>query len=159
MPKKLRLGWFTFTCCEDSSIVFVELLNDHYFEWKEKIDFAHVKMLKSKNDMSNLDVAFVEGAISTDQEEKELKEIRANCKKLIAIGACAVTGLPSAQRNNFDEDTKKEIKPFLKSYGLWEKVKKLDEIVKVDVTVPGCPMDANLFLKTIEATFKEFGID
>jgi len=157
MSKKLRIGWFTFTCCEDSSILFVELLNEHYFEWKERVDFAHVKMLKSKNDMNNLDVAFVEGAISTDEEEKELKEIRANCKKLVAIGSCAVTGLPSAQRNNFDEATKKEIRPFLKSYHLWEKVKKLEELVNVDDSVPGCPMDTQLFLKVLEKYLKEFG--
>ena len=68
--KKLRIGWFTFTCSEDSSIILLELLNEHYFEWKERIDFAHCKMLKSKNDSTNLDVAFVEGAISTDTEKK-----------------------------------------------------------------------------------------
>ena len=27
MGKKLAIGWFTFTCCEDSSIVFIELMN------------------------------------------------------------------------------------------------------------------------------------
>ena len=155
--RKLRIGWFTFTCCEDSSILFVELLNEHYFEWKERIDFAHVKMLKSKNDMKNLDVAFVEGSISTDKEETELKEIRKNCKKLVAIGACAVTGQPSGQRNNFDEATKKEIMPFLKSYKLWEKIKKLDELVKVDDNVPGCPMNTEIFLKTLDKYLKETG--
>ncbi|MFA6530579.1 MAG: hypothetical protein WCT31_02525 [Candidatus Micrarchaeia archaeon] len=158
MGKKLRIGWFTFTCCEDSSILFVELLNDHYFEWKKLLDFAHVKVLKSKNDLSNLDVAFVEGAISNDHEEKMLKDIRKNCKKLVAIGSCAVTGMPSAQRNMFDETTKKEIAPFLKSYHLWEKVKKLEEIVKVDAAVPGCPMDANLFLKAVDGYLKEFEV-
>lgn len=158
MGKKLRIGWFTFTCCEDSSILFVELLNDHYFEWKELLDFAHVKVLKSRNDLSNLDVAFVEGAISNNHEEKMLREIRKNSKKLVAIGSCAVTGMPSAQRNTFDETTKKEIAPFLKSYHLWEKVKKLEEIVKVDAAVPGCPMDANLFLKAVDGYLKEFGV-
>lgn len=159
MGKKLRIGWFTFTCCEDSSIVFVELMNENYFQWKEKIDFAHVKMLKSKNDMKNMDVAFVEGAISTDHEKKILEKIRKNCRKLIAVGACAVTGLPSAQRNMFDAETKKEIMPFIKAHNLWEEVKKVSDIVKVDDFVPGCPMDANIFMKKLEDCLNEFGVN
>ena len=156
MPRKMRMGWFTFTCCEDSSILFVELLNDHYFEWREKIDFAHVKMLKTKNDMKNLDVAFVEGAISNDHEEKALREIRANCKKLVAIGACACTGFPSAQRNAFEPAIKEEIKPFLKAHNLWETIKRLDEIVKVDEKVPGCPMETPIFMAVMGKCLKEF---
>ena len=31
---KLVVGWFSFTCCEDSTILFTELLNDHLDEWK-----------------------------------------------------------------------------------------------------------------------------
>jgi len=32
--KKLKIGWFSFTCCEDSTIMFTEMLNDHFFAWK-----------------------------------------------------------------------------------------------------------------------------
>jgi coenzyme F420-reducing hydrogenase gamma subunit len=74
--KKLRIGWFTFTCCEDSSIILVELMNKYYFEWKEKIDFRYCKMLKSKNSFDEFDVAFVEGAISNDYEKEKLLKIR-----------------------------------------------------------------------------------
>ena len=33
--KKLKIGWFSFTCCEDSTIMFTEMLNDNFFEWKK----------------------------------------------------------------------------------------------------------------------------
>ena len=86
MSKKLVIGWFTFTCCEDSTILFVELMNENYFKWKEQIEFKHCKMLKSKNEMGQFDVAFVEGAISTDEDKKELEKIRGLSKYLVAIG-------------------------------------------------------------------------
>jgi len=98
--KKLVVGWFSFTCCEDSTIVLTELLNDHLDEWKKVIEFKHMKVLKSKNDMSNLDVAFIEGAASSEKQEEEMKKIRENAKYVVAIGACASTGMPSASRNN-----------------------------------------------------------
>src|SRR3990172_1908747 len=46
--KKLRLGWFSFTCCEDSTIMFTELMNEHFFEWKKLIDFRHARVLKAE---------------------------------------------------------------------------------------------------------------
>ncbi len=157
MPK-LRAGWFTFTCSEDSSIVFTELLNEHYFEWKNLIEFCHFKALREKSSPKNLDVAFVEGAITGKNEEKKLKEIRKNCKKLVAVGSCACTGAPSNQRNSFSSEQLAEIKPILRKFGYRKKAAAVNEIVKVDASVPGCPMDEKIFLEAMDKMLKEFGI-
>ena len=109
MPKKLKIGWFSFSCCEDSTILFTELLNDHFKEWSKIIDFQHVRILRKNNKLENLDVAFVEGAIASSDDAKKLREIRKNCKKLISIGSCAINGMPAAQRNSFDPKRKEEI--------------------------------------------------
>lgn len=138
--------------------MFLELLNEHYFEWNDLLEFRHCKILKKKNELSDIDVAFVEGAISPSKEEKELRKIRAASKKLVAVGACAVTGMPSACRNLFDSKTKKEIAPFLKLYNLSEKVEPLKTFVKVDAEIPGCPMDQGIFLSVLNNYLKEFGI-
>jgi UPF0176 protein len=61
--KKLRVGWFTFTCCEDSTVVFTEIMNDHFEEWRRVLDIRHARVLQSKNVLDQMDVAFVEGAI------------------------------------------------------------------------------------------------
>jgi hypothetical protein len=37
---RLVVGWFSFTCCEDSTILFTELLNDHLEEWKKVVEFS-----------------------------------------------------------------------------------------------------------------------
>jgi hypothetical protein len=42
--KKLVIGWFSFTCCEDSSIVLTEILNTKFFEWKKNIEFRYMRI-------------------------------------------------------------------------------------------------------------------
>lgn len=148
--KKLRIGWFSFSCCEDSTIVLTEMLNDYYDTWKNIMDIRHMRVLKKNNDMSDLDVAFVEGAISNDKDAETLKEIRKNCKKLVAVGSCAVTGMPSGQRNNFDPRRKREIDIMLKAFSLRENVLPVHEVVQVDENVPGCPMTEAGFLKVLD---------
>ena len=156
--RKLRIGWFSFACCEDSTIMMTELMNERWQEWKKKIDFAYARVLQSHNELRNIDVAFVEGAIATDEDAKKVKEIRANSKYIVAIGACAVDGMPAAQRNMFDIRTKKEIHVILARFKHREKVVPIKEIIKVDDFVPGCPMQEDLFLEKLSKYMKMFGV-
>ncbi len=157
--KKLAIGWFSFTCCEDSTILLTELLNQNLDAWKKLVDFKYIRQLKTKNDMSNLDVAFIEGAASSKKQENEMQSIRANAKYVIAIGSCAVTGLPSATRNQFvDIELNEKIQWYIKTFSYGQKVKKLDEVVKVDDYVAGCPMNVDLFKQTLDKYLKVFGI-
>ena len=156
MAKKLRVGWFSFSCCEDSTIIFTELLNDHYRQWKDKVHFVSALILQKRSEIKNLDVSFVEGAITSEKQEKKLLEIRKASKKLVAVGSCACVGMPSSQRNLFNEGTKEEIKNILIRFQYKDKVQKLSDIVTVDDQVSGCPMDENVFLKVINKYLKEF---
>ena len=135
-----------------------EMLNDNFFTWKKLLDFKHFNVLKSKNDMTDLDVAFVEGAIASDHDKEKLLKIRENAKFLVAIGACAVTGLPSGNRNNFDDKLKAEISPYLEQYHQNKKVFALHELIQVDDSVPGCPMVESEFLKVVDKYLKFFNI-
>jgi sulfhydrogenase subunit delta len=134
-------------------------MNKYYFEWKEKIDFRYCKMLKSKNSFDEFDVAFVEGAISNDYEKEKLLKIREKAKYVVAIGSCACTGYPSAQRNDFSPQMKARIEEFLEKFKLYEKVLRLDQVVKIDDKVEGCPMLEVTFLRTLEKYKKEFGVE
>lgn len=102
--RRLAVGWFSFTCCEDSTILLTELLNDHFDEWVKVGEFRHMKSLKSDNSLSGLDVAFVEGAISSDSQAEEVRRVREHAEYVVAIGACACTGKPSTSRNQFVDD-------------------------------------------------------
>ncbi len=156
MAKKLRIGWFSFSCCEDSTIIFTELLNDYYMLWKNKIEFVSAGIIQKRSKIENLDVSFVEGAITSIKQEKQLLTIRRESKKLVAIGACACIGMPSSQRNLFDEKTNNEIKNIIIRFKYAEKVKKLSDLVKVDYQVPGCPMDENIFLQIMNECLNNF---
>lgn len=156
MAKRLRIGWFSFSCCEDSTIIFTEILNDYYQVWKDKIEFVSAGVLQKRGEIKNLDVAFVEGAITSKMQENTLLKIRSESNKLVAIGACACIGMPSSQRNLFDEATKKELENLLIRFKYADKVRKLSDIVKVDDQVPGCPMDENAFLQIINKYLAEF---
>lgn len=147
--KKLVVGWFTFTCSEDSTILFTELLNDHFDDWKKLVEFRHLKALKTNNSLEGLDVAFIEGAISSDSQAEHVKKIRANSKYVVAIGACACTGYPSASRNELDlGKVTEKTKWYIEHFDYDPKVKKLEDVITVDDKVPGCPMSAEVF-KTI----------
>jgi len=155
MDKKMRIGWFSFTCCEGCAIIFTELLNTHYQEWLPKIELVHGRIFKKEEDeeIKEMDLAFVEGAISSDSQEEKLKRIRQKTKILIAVGSCAVLGSPSNQRNFFNLSQFEEIKPILEKFKYKEKVLKISDVVSVDEEIPGCPMDEEKFLKVINKYF------
>lgn len=156
---KLIVGWFTFTCSEDSTILFTELLNDHFDEWKNLVEFRFLKALKTKNSIEGLDVAFIEGAISSDSQAADAKKIRDNAKYVIAVGACACTGMPSASRNNLgDNQIDEKIRWYMSHFDYSQKVKKLEDVIKVDDKVEGCPMNASTFLEVLQKYLKLFNI-
>ncbi|MFH1295586.1 MAG: hypothetical protein ABIH84_03335 [bacterium] len=157
--KKLIVGWFSFTCSEDSTILFTELLNTYLDDWKHLVEFRYLKALKTKNSLEGLDVAFIEGAISSESQAQKVKEIRANAKYVVAVGSCACTGGPSASRNALvpDELTEK-IKDYISRFDYSDKVRKLEDVIKVDDKVDGCPMNVDLFLKTFFKYLKICGI-
>jgi len=158
MKKKLKVGIFSFTGDEGCVIYFLEMLNERYKEWFELIDFKHARILKRKSIVKDIDVAFVEGAISSKKEEEKLREVRNNSKRVVAIGSCAISGNPSNQRNFFNMETKQEIDFLLKRFNMNEKVLPISEFVKVDDVVPGCPMIEENFVEVLTKYLKEFNV-
>lgn len=155
---KLNIGWYSFACCEDSTIMFAELLNDYFFEFKEHFNFIDAPVLSSKRDVTTpLDIVFIEGASNSDENSEHMKQLRARSKKVVAIGSCACTGMPSAHRNNFTPEQLTEIDFILKKFNYAEKLLKLSDVITVDAQVPGCPMDLTAFMTAVNALLTEFG--
>jgi len=121
---KLKIGWFSFSCCEDNTIVMTEVMNDHWQEWKELFDFRHARVLKSNNIMDDFDIAFIEGAMASPEHVEKLKDIRSRSKKLVAVGACAIVGMPAGQRNSFTPEQKASIDYLLTRFGALTDVRK-----------------------------------
>ncbi|MDD5510093.1 MAG: hypothetical protein PHI12_04735 [Dehalococcoidales bacterium] len=104
------------------------------------------------------DVGIIEGAISNEHDEEVAKQIRANCKILMVWGDCAVFGGIVSMRNLFSNEEvldryystesttinskipcSEELPPLVK-------VKPINQVVKVDCYVPGCPPSAKAIL-------------
>ena len=161
--KKLVVGWFSFTCCEDSTILLTELLNTYLDNWVKLVEFRYLKALKSKNSMDGPDVAFIEGAVSSESQASEVTKIRAHAKYVVAIGSCACTGMPSASRNAFTPEhitdkMAEKMKDYMRRFDYSLKVKKLEEVIKVDDKVEGCPMNSEVFLSVLYKYLKVFGV-
>jgi coenzyme F420-reducing hydrogenase gamma subunit len=159
MNEKIKIGWFSYSCCEDNTVVMTEVMNDHWEEWKKIFDFRHVRVLKKNNIFDEFDISFIEGAVASSEQEEQVKEIRNKSKKLVAIGSCAVIGLPAGQRNTFTEDQNEHINFLVARFGALPQVKKISDIVKVDVEIPGCPMSPDTFLEKVNNLVKELSLN
>jgi NAD-reducing hydrogenase small subunit len=108
------------------------------------------------------DIGLVEGGLCNADNVHVLREFRANCKILIAVGACAINGGVPAMRNHFSLRECLE-ESFLNGIGvenpqipndmelplLLAKVHPLHEVVHVDYYLPGCPPSADEFLNVL----------
>jgi coenzyme F420-reducing hydrogenase gamma subunit len=52
---------------------------------------------------------------------------------------------------------KAQIEPFLKQWNLYRKVLRVDEVVRVDDKVDGCPMLEQRFIEVLDKYVAEFG--
>jgi sulfhydrogenase subunit delta len=155
---KLDIAWYSFACCEDSTIMFVEFLNDYFFEFKKHFNVVDASIFSTIRDVDcPLDIVFIEGASNSPEHAEKIKKLRARAKKVVAIGSCACSGMPSAHRNNFDGDQLAEIDFILKKFNFSDQVEKLSDIIVVDANVPGCPMDLTNFATAVNALLIEFG--
>lgn len=148
--KKKRVGIFSFTCDEGCTVYLIEIFNKKLLKWLEKIELAYFLTIRDKTEIKNFDIALVEGVISTEHEKKEIKKIRRSSKVLIAMGTCAISGLPSGQRNTFNKDQKKEIEDELKQFDYLPQCLSVKETVKVDDEVNGCPIDEDKLIEVFE---------
>jgi len=104
-----------------------------------------------------VDVGIISGAVSNTHQLAVAEEMRERAKILISFGDCAVFGGICTMRNFFNtEDVLRHAyveTPSTDEYGavprspelgkLFDRVRSLDEVVKVDVSLPGCPPPAD----------------
>jgi sulfhydrogenase subunit delta len=151
---KTRVGLFAFTCCEGCSISFIETFNSKFDEYMGKIKIVNFRALKKEDKIHKMDIAFVEGAISTESEIKKLKEIRRKSKKLVALGSGAANGYPSNQRNKFSDEKNRAIHPLLVRFRQLKTVEPISKFVKVDDAINGCPVEESAIISKMEEYLK-----
>lgn len=144
---KPRVAIFDFACCEGCQLQIVNM-EEEILDLISLVEPVEWREAMSETSGGAYDIAIVEGSITRPSDEARLKTIRERAAVLIAIGACATTGGVNRLKNQFDmEDVKKCVykdnanMPQLETYP----TKGLDEIVKVDYYVHGCPMEKSEF--------------
>jgi coenzyme F420-reducing hydrogenase gamma subunit len=136
-PQKPKIAVFDFTSCEGCQLQLVNK-EDTLVDFLNAIEI--VAFREASSTMSDdYDIAFIEGAISRNDEVKRLKKIRAKAKVLVALGTCACSGGINKLKNAFDVTAiNREIYGQNLKETLW--VKSAEEIVTVDLKIPGCPV-------------------
>ena len=155
-PAKVRVATMWLSGCSGCHMSFLDL-DERLVGLMKLIDILFSPIVDTKvKDMPQVDVAIVEGCVNNTDQEHELKMLRDHCKILIAIGDCAVTGNIPGLRNQFplkdclarayEQAESNRIScipndPVVPK--LCPKARPLQEVVKVDFSIPGCPPDAD----------------
>jgi len=148
--EKAKIGIYELTGCAGDALLIVDC-EEELINIFKAADIEAFLMAKSDNRDGELDVALVEGSVTTEKEKEELLDIRKRSKVVVAIGICACNG--GMQANFLDPREWQE--NYKKIYGSMEMInskalqsKPIDAYIKVDYYLPGCPIGKEQFLST-----------
>ena len=133
-------------------------IDERIVEIAQAVDIRATPITDLKEpDESGVDVGILTGAVNTTTNEEVARKMRQRCKFLVALGDCAVFGGVVAMRNFYKledalkrayietESTDSEGKiPSDPELGRPTRVRAVQEVVDVDLFIPGCPPDADV---------------
>jgi len=181
--EKLKLAFYWAASCGGCEIAVLDM-NERILDVANIADivFWPVAMDIKYKDVENMpdkyiDVCFFNGSVRSEEQEHMAKLLRKKSKTLVAFGSCAHEGCVPGLANLHD---RKEIfsKVYLESKSVsnpngvvpqtsfkaeegvlklpefYDTVKTLNQTVKVDYYLPGCPPPVKLIVNAVEAIAK-----
>ena len=150
---KPKVAFFDFACCEGCQLQIVDL-EEQLLDLLNIVDLVEFREAISDKG-PEYDISFIEGSITREQDEARIKDIRNRSKILVAFGACATTGGVNKLKNLWSslDDVRKEVykedwkQEHLDTYP----TKAVDEVVKVDYYIHGCPINKDEFLSIVKS--------
>jgi coenzyme F420-reducing hydrogenase gamma subunit len=156
MTDKPKVAVHKFASCDGCQLAFLNL-GEELLMLAQLVDMVHFVEMGPVNPDASVDIAFIEGSISTPEDAERILRIRANSRYLITVGACATSGGLQALRNFADA------KEWLAAiYAKPEYVQSLPtstpiaQHVKVDLELWGCPVTGSQVLAAARALL--FGV-
>lgn len=146
---KPRVAVHKFTSCDGCQLAFLNA-GEALLTLSELVDMVHFSEAGVVELDAKVDIAFVEGSISTPDEELRIKKIRENSKYIITIGACATAGGIQALRHF--ADTKEWVSSIYAAPQYIQSLSTSTPIashVKVDWELWGCPVNGDQVLEAI----------
>jgi len=159
---KARIGTCWLDGCSGCHMSLLDL-DERIVAVLEKADIVFGPLVDAQEWPENVDVAIIEGAVSSQDDLELARTARERSKIVVALGDCAVTGNVPSMRNGLPTRALLErvyiqgvtaqpgVTPAVPTDGVPALLKQagpLDSAIKVDVHVPGCPPkpDAILFV-------------
>lgn len=149
MAGKPRVAVHKFSSCDGCQLAFLNL-GESLLELAKRVEIVHFAEAGAFDEFARVDIAFVEGSISTAHDMERIGEIRRCSNYLVTIGACATSGGIQALRNLSDADAWKSA-----IYATPDYLDSLDtstgiaEHVKVDLELWGCPVTGTQVLAAV----------
>jgi NAD-reducing hydrogenase small subunit len=123
-------------------------------------DLVYSPLVDRKDFPDEVDITLVEGAVSSEDDLRKIKKVRAHTKVLVSLGDCAITSNVPGMRNPFgvkavldrayvENVTVPHALPSRVIPVLLERARPIHEFVPVDVYLPGCPPSADLIFQTV----------
>jgi NAD-reducing hydrogenase small subunit len=151
--RKLKVATASLAGCFGCHMSLLDI-DEALFELLGHIEFDRSPLTDIKR-CGPCDVGLIEGGVCNAENVHVLGEFRRNCKVLVALGACAITGGIPAMRNNIDLlacfQEVYQYEPGTVGHRLpndrelplpFDKVRPINEVVRVDYFLPGCPPPA-----------------
>jgi NAD-reducing hydrogenase small subunit len=158
---KLKLATVWLDGCSGCHMSFLDM-DERLLDLAELVDVVYSPIVDTKDFPDEVDIALVEGAVASVDDEKKIKKIRAHSKLLVAMGDCAITTNVPGMRNPigpeaildraYIENASAQAQiPTIVVPKLLKVVRPIHEFVKVDVYIPGCPPSADTFYTALTA--------
>jgi NAD-reducing hydrogenase small subunit len=158
---KLKLATVWLDGCSGCHMSFLDM-DERLLDLAELVDVVYSPIVDTKDFPDEVDIALVEGAVASVDDEKKIRKIRAHSKLLVAMGDCAITtnvpGMrnpigpqPILDRAYIENASAQQQIPCVVVPKLLTVVRPIHEYVKVDVYLPGCPPSADTFHTALTA--------
>jgi NAD-reducing hydrogenase small subunit len=147
--KKVRVATTWLDGCSGCHMSLLDI-DEKLVQVAQMIDLVYSPLVDFKEFPKGVDVTFVEGAVSSEDDAKKIRLIRNRSYLLVSFGDCAVTANVPGMRNQFGIDDvlnrayveNANLCPAAPSEEipkLFARARPVHEVVKVDVFLPGCP--------------------
>ena len=156
---KARIGTCWLDGCSGCHMSLLDM-DEAIVDVLAKADIVFGPLVDAQEWPEDVDVAVIEGAVSSQDDLDLLTEARERSSIVVALGDCAVTGNVPTMRNGIPTRNLLEriyvdavdAQPQITTDGVPALLKQAEPLgahVKVDVHVPGCPPSADTILYVI----------
>ncbi len=155
---KPRIATVSLAGCFGCHMSFLDI-DERLLDLVEHVEFDRSPLTDIKQ-VGPCDIGLIEGGLCNAENIEVLRAFRAQCRILVAVGACAITGGLPAMRNHLDtarllsDVYEGEVPDDPELPLLLNQVHPIHEVVKVDYSLPGCPPPADAFWQLITAVLE-----